>query len=224
MEPITLESLRTILSSRKLHFSNRVAIFYADIEQRDYTYFEESMIMFKWVNEIFKEIKDDTVYLLPIRERLLKKNSSNKNNTIENIYFKIATSLAFAQHSITKSDWDKFFYYLLEAEKFKGFIIATQDPKLYRILQNEQTSKGGRTKAENNKQKTEHIRNQAISMYRDLNYRRKHNINSLASFARHFCVNHNRNLYQINPEIKDTELLKESTVKRWINPPKAGKM
>ena len=100
MEPITLESLRTILSNRKLHFSNRVATFYADIEQRDYTYFEESMIMFKWVNEIFKEIKDDTVYLLPIRERLLKKNSSNKNNTIENIYFKIATSLAFAQHSI----------------------------------------------------------------------------------------------------------------------------
>lgn len=223
-EPIKKESLSTILSNRKLHFSNRVANFYADIEQRDYIEFEESMIIFRWAREIFKEIKDGSVYLPSIREKLLKNNLSKKNNAIENLYFKIATSLAFSQLSIKENDWDKFFYYLLEAEKLKGCIIAIQDPKIYLILQNEDRSSGAFIKHENHKQKMEPIKEQALNMYHNLEYKRKHKLNNLSSFSRHFCIKFNEMLKKTNPEMSEKELeniyLKESTVKRLINPPK----
>lgn len=217
---LTIDDLEVILSNSILHFSQRIAEFYAEIERRDYLDMYEYFSMFTWVDSIFGEIKNDTVYLVELRKKLLKQQSTLKNNTIENIYFKIATSLAFSKNAIKKNDIEGFFRYLLEAEKFKGSIVASQDPKLYTILLNDQTSKGGLTKAENHRKRTEDIKNHAINTYRDLNYRRKHGIKNIAEFCRHFCRIFNEGLHKTNPNIQDSELLKESSVRRWITPPK----
>lgn len=221
---LNLESLSLIINNKAITLGNDITNFYGKVLGEDtVSNLEWIFIGLRWKNKIFAQIKNGHVELMDLRKELLLNSFSKKNNTTENIYFKVATSLAFAKYAYIKNDWQGCIYYLLEAERLNGYAMASQDSKLYTILQNEQTSKGGKTKAENFRQLMEPVRQQSISLYQDLNYRKQKKINNLSEFSRHFCRKYNENLLKANPEISDSELLKESTVKRWINPPKPKK-
>jgi hypothetical protein len=60
-EDLSIDNLKIILDNMKIGLGKRLASFYADIDQRDFYTFEDSMIMFKWVHKY--QLKSKHVFI-----------------------------------------------------------------------------------------------------------------------------------------------------------------
>lgn len=92
------------------------------------------------------------------------------------------------------------------------------DKAVEKAIQKERAprKKGAQVKHENREILYRPIKQKALELFTDQAYKSKYKIRGRKPFARHFTMQHNAELMKNNPNLIDKELLKESTVEKWI--------
>ena len=214
-EDLSIDNLKIILDNMKIGLGKRLASFYADIDQRDFYTFEDSMFMFKWVHKILNRVKNDKVHREPLMKELLRKNSTNKNNSIERLYFEIATNLAFSKYALNGGDWKTGLNYLCQANRNYGTLLGIESKTINKLIHSDEKSRIVSIRHKNDNDLLEPIKFKALNLYHDLEYRKKHNLGkSRDGFALHFLTNYGGEYFSKNSDLKN--LLTLNRVRAWI--------